>query len=58
MAVQGRSLFSVTSLDRRTLMKRAGALGLSIPAAGMLANAMGTDTASSLLDATVSFVVP
>jgi nitrite reductase (NO-forming) len=31
-----------TSLNRRTLLKRAGILGLTVPAAGMLFNACGT----------------
>ncbi len=42
MIKHNESRLSGTSLNRRTLLKRAGILGLTVPTAGMLLNACGT----------------
>lgn len=41
MAARDKSILAGTSLDRRSLLKRAGILGISLPAAGMLMSACG-----------------
>jgi nitrite reductase (NO-forming) len=43
MVNQERNLLTDTSINRRSLIKRAGVFGLSLPAAGMLLNACGSN---------------
>ncbi len=47
MIAQKRSPLTESSMNRRSLLKRAGILGLSLPAAGMVLNACGSDNEKS-----------
>lgn len=48
MIAQERSPLTAATINRRSLLKRAGIFGLSLPAAGMLLNACGSDTANTV----------